>query len=48
MSHGQRSLIPLTPWTIRGDTLVFASYFVWVSVFNLFVVSVFWGFMADL
>jgi AAA family ATP:ADP antiporter len=23
------------------------SYFVWVSVFNLFVVSVFWSFMAD-
>ena len=23
------------------------TYFVWVSVFNLFVVSVFWSFMAD-
>ena len=23
-------------------------FFVWVSVFNLFVVSVFWSFMADL
>jgi AAA family ATP:ADP antiporter len=25
-----------------------ATFFVWVSVFNLFVVSVFWSFMADL
>lgn len=40
--------IPLTGRTIRADTLTFAAYFVWVSVFNLFVVSVFWGFMADL
>ena len=24
------------------------AFFVWVSVFNLFVVSVFWSFMADL
>ncbi len=23
-------------------------FFVWVSVFNLFVISVFWSFMADL
>lgn len=29
------------PWTARV-------FFVWVSVFNLFVVSVFWSFMADL
>jgi len=29
------------PWVARG-------FFVWVSVFNLFVVSVFWSFMADL
>jgi len=28
-------------WTARV-------FFVWVSVFNLFVVSVFWSFMADL
>ena len=28
-------------WVARG-------FFVWVSVFNLFVVSVFWSFMADL
>ena len=24
------------------------AFFIWVSVFNLFVVSVFWSFMADL
>lgn len=28
--------------------LVAQAFFVWVSVFNLFVVSVFWSFMADL
>ena len=27
---------------------VAAAFFVWVSVFNLFVVSVFWSFMADI
>jgi AAA family ATP:ADP antiporter len=27
---------------------VAAAFFIWVSVFNLFVVSVFWSFMADL
>ncbi len=31
-------------WRTPGAAL----YFVWVSIFNLFVVSVFWGFMADL
>jgi len=31
-----------------APTLVARAFFVWVSVFNLFVVSVFWGFMADL
>jgi len=30
-----------TPWAAR-------SFFIWTSVFNLFVVSVFWSFMADL
>lgn len=29
------------------DAWVARAFFVWVSVFNLFVVSVFWGFMAD-
>lgn len=28
-------------WVARG-------FFVWLSVFNLFIVSVFWSFMADL
>jgi AAA family ATP:ADP antiporter len=31
-----------------GRILVARAFFVWVSVFNLFVVTVFWGFMADL
>ncbi|MGC4060612.1 MAG: MFS transporter [Aquabacterium sp.] len=30
-----------TPWIARA-------FFVWVSVFNLFAISVFWSFMADL
>jgi len=30
-----------SPWVAR-------SFFVWVSVFNLFAVSIFWSFMADL
>ncbi len=34
----------------KGDALAFTAqaYFVWISVFNLFAVSVFWSFMADL
>ncbi|MBI4082119.1 MAG: MFS transporter [Candidatus Lambdaproteobacteria bacterium] len=31
-----------------APALVARAFFVWVSVFNLFVVSVFWSFMADL
>jgi len=31
-----------------APTMVARAFFVWVSVFNLFVVSVFWSFMADL
>jgi AAA family ATP:ADP antiporter len=31
----------------RGDVWVGRAFFVWTSVFDLFVVSVFWGFMAD-
>ena len=35
-----------TPW---GDgPWVARAFFVWLSVFNLFIVSVFWSFMADL
>jgi AAA family ATP:ADP antiporter len=30
------------------NPLVARAFFVWTSVFNLFVVSVFWGFLADL
>ncbi|MDJ0653454.1 MAG: MFS transporter [Xanthomonadales bacterium] len=33
--------MPDSIWLARG-------FFVWVSIFNLFVVSVFWSFMADL
>lgn len=36
-------------FTTGGDVATTAKvFFVWVSVFNLFVVSVFWSFMADL
>jgi len=31
-----------------APTYVARAFFIWVSVFNLFVVSVFWSFMADL
>ena len=31
-----------------GPVYLARAYFVWISVFNLFVVSVFWSFMADL
>src|SRR5262245_9098962 len=35
--------------TLDVGTVHFArTYFVWISVFNLFAVSVFWSFMADL
>jgi len=35
--------------TLQGDArvVVARAFFVWVSVFNLWVVSVFWGYMAD-
>ena len=33
---------------LADDTMTARVFFVWVSVFNLFVVSVFWSFMADL
>jgi AAA family ATP:ADP antiporter len=37
-------------WFMYGSasTVLATSFFVWVSVFNLFVVAVFWSFMADL
>src|SRR6201989_2641926 len=31
-----------------GEVVVWRVFFVWVSVFNLFAVTVFWSFMADL
>ncbi|MDO5972133.1 MFS transporter [Flavivirga aquimarina] len=31
----------------HGSKLLAASFFIWLSVFNLFVVSLFWSFMAD-
>ncbi|MDH3283637.1 MAG: MFS transporter [Acidobacteriota bacterium] len=31
-----------------ASVAVARTFFVWVSVFNMFVVSIFWGFMADL
>ncbi len=33
---------------VPGDINVARAFFIWVSVFNLFAVSVFWGMMADL
>ena len=33
---------------LPGQPYVAGAFFMWVSVFNLFVVTVFWGFMADL
>jgi ATP:ADP antiporter, AAA family len=32
---------------VQNHTLIARSYFVWVSVFNLFVVATFWSLMAD-
>jgi ATP:ADP antiporter, AAA family len=40
-------LIPPVPGSV-GAVWVGRAFFVWTSVFNLFVVSVFWCFMADL
>lgn len=31
-----------------GDAAVARAFFIWTSVFNLFVISVFWSFMADI
>ncbi len=32
----------------QGNQLIGQSFYLWVNVFNLFVVSVFWSFMADI
>lgn len=37
----------LLTWDV-GKVYVARTFFVWISVFNLFAVSVFWSFMADL
>ncbi|BFU60879.1 MULTISPECIES: NTP/NDP exchange transporter [Rodentibacter] len=36
-------------WTASGELLIWTGrlFFIWVSVFNLFVVSVFWSLMSD-
>ena len=34
--------------TLRSSRFVARVFFVWVSVFNLFAVTVFWSFMADI
>jgi len=42
-------LIFFAAFQITGnDPWVARAFFIWVSIFNLFVVSVFWSFMADL
>jgi AAA family ATP:ADP antiporter len=42
-------LIFFAALTLTGSNVwVARAFFVWVSVFNLFVVTVFWSFMADL
>lgn len=34
-------------WWAHSETWLAPVFFIWTSVFNLFVVSVFWGFMSD-
>jgi ATP:ADP antiporter, AAA family len=34
-------------YSTRAEVWIGPAFFIWTSVFNLFVVSVFWGFMAD-
>lgn len=46
---GMLAFIPLFQMQdLIGARLLGSVFFVWVSVFNLFVVAVFWSFMADL
>ncbi|MBI3843418.1 MAG: MFS transporter [Planctomycetes bacterium] len=35
-------------WKLGANVAAASAFFVWVTVYNLFVVSVFWGFMSDL
>ncbi len=37
----------LLRWWPTAETVVGRMFYVWVSVFNLFALSLFWGFMAD-
>ena len=41
-------LHPSSPLSIENTVNIGRVYFVWLSVFNLVLVSVFWGFMVDL
>ena len=41
---GFSALLQVEQWRVP----VAQAFFIWVSVFNLFVVTVFWGFMSDL
>jgi ATP:ADP antiporter, AAA family len=40
------ALFFLAPGTVRAGAS--RAFFIWTSVYNLFVISVFWGFMADI
>ena len=42
-------MLAIAPWLgdAAGSRLLATGFYVWVSVFNLFVVAVFWSFMAD-
>ena len=43
------AFVPLFAWQgVLGPKALGMLFFVWVSVFNLFVVSVFWSFMSDI
>jgi AAA family ATP:ADP antiporter len=43
------AFVPLFTWQgLLGPKALGMLFFVWVSVFNLFVVSVFWSFMSDI
>jgi AAA family ATP:ADP antiporter len=33
---------------VASDRMIAAAFYVWISVFNMFITSVFWSFMADL
>jgi AAA family ATP:ADP antiporter len=39
---------PQSPLALAGHVTIGRVFFVWLSVFNLFVISVFWGLLADI